>query len=172
MQTLKGKYCYLRALEPDDLNFLYELENDESLWELSETQIPFSKHILQNYLNNSHQDIYEAKQLRMVISTYSQEIAGCIDLFDFNPKQKRAGVGIVLLGKHQGKGIGKDVLSAISEFSKLHLNLHQLYAHIIEDNQKSICLFEKSGFIQSGILKDWIFSNGKFKSVFHYYKPL
>ena len=65
--TLKGQNIHLRALEPEDLDFLYEIENNESIWEVSNTQTPYSKWVLKQYLENAHQDIYEAKQLRLVI---------------------------------------------------------------------------------------------------------
>ena len=48
--TLKGQNIHLRALEPEDLDFLYEIENNESIWEVSNTQTPYSKWVLKNYL--------------------------------------------------------------------------------------------------------------------------
>ena len=41
MKTLQGNTITLRALEPEDLEFLFETENDESFWEVSHTQAPF-----------------------------------------------------------------------------------------------------------------------------------
>ena len=67
MKTLKGKNILLRALEQTDLDFLYELENDTSIWEVSNTIAPYSRYILKKYLENSHKDIFEVKQLRLVI---------------------------------------------------------------------------------------------------------
>ena len=43
MLNLKGEQVYLRALEPTDLDFLYKLENDTSVWEVSGTLKPYSK---------------------------------------------------------------------------------------------------------------------------------
>ena len=57
----------LRALEPEDVDFLYELENDKALWEISETQAPFSRYLLREFISNAHLDIYQTKQLRLVI---------------------------------------------------------------------------------------------------------
>ena len=59
----------LRALEPTDIDFLYQLENERGLWEVSETQLPFAKHLLQQYLLNATQDIYEAKQFLSATQT-------------------------------------------------------------------------------------------------------
>ena len=97
MVTLKGKNIYLRALESEDLEFLYQLENNESVWEVSNTTAPYSKFILKQYLENSYKDIFEAKQLRLVICVSdSDKPIGCVDLFDFVPKHKRVGVGIII----------------------------------------------------------------------------
>lgn len=43
MITLKGESVYLRALEPEDLEFIYTIENDQNIWEVSNTQTPYSR---------------------------------------------------------------------------------------------------------------------------------
>lgn len=165
MLTLKGEHLYLRALEPDDLAFVLSVENDENFWEISHTQTPFSKYIIEQYLENAHKDIYEAKQLRLVICKLSGEAVGLIDLFDFDFKNKRAGVGIVIKDEvNRKQGYAFQSLSLLVEYSFTHLDLHQLYCNISEDNHASIKLFEACGFIKAGLKKDWNFYNGTFKN--------
>ena len=162
--NLSGKKINLRALEPEDLSFLYEIENNESFWEVSHTQKPFSKYLLKQYLENAHLDIYEAKQLRLVIEELSSKKAiGMIDLFDFNPQHHRAGVGILIQPKFQSKGFASEALSLLIHYCFTRLNLHQLYANIASDNETSVHLFRKQKFIKVGIKKDWIFSEGNYK---------
>jgi diamine N-acetyltransferase len=97
MTTLKGNKISLRALEPEDLEFVYAIENDENIWEVSNTQTPYSKFLIRQYLENAHQDIYEAKQLRLAICKNQDDKAiGLIDLFEFDAKNHRAGIGIVI----------------------------------------------------------------------------
>lgn len=163
MATLHSKNSNLRALEPEDLDFLFSAENDESFWEISGTQIPYSKHILQKYIENAHQDIYEAKQYRFVICNTQNIPVGMIDLFDFNPQHKRVGVGILILPQYQSKGFGAEALEMVIDYVFLNLNVHQIFANIIANNQKSITLFEKFNFKKVGIKKDWIFGNDSYK---------
>lgn len=164
MATLKGKTVYLRALEPEDLEFLFQIENNESFWEVSHTQTPFSKYVLKQYLENAHLDIFEAKQLRlMIVDANSHENIGLIDLFDFNPQHKRAGVGILITPNYQKNGFATEALSILIDYSFTNLNLHQLYANITSDNLKSIKLFESKNFKVVGVKQDWILSQGKFK---------
>lgn len=170
MKTLIGENLYLRALEPSDIDFLYILENTESLWEVSNTTTPFSRFILQQYLQNSHRDIYDVKQLRLTIcKTDDESIIGFIDLFDFDPKHQRAGVGIVIFSdENKRKGFAYEALELTCNYAFKHLNLHQIHAGITEDNIGSMKLFEKAGFLQNGIKKDWIYSDRKFKSEYIY----
>ena len=163
--TLKGENIFLRALEPEDLGFVHEIENDEKVWEISNTQTPYSKFLIKQYLENAHRDIYEVKQLRLVISSYRNETIGLIDLFDFDFKNKRAGVGILIKSSNnQGKGYGKEALSLVVSYSFTHLGLHQLYCNISDENQASIKLFKNQGFKEVGLKKDWNVINGHFKN--------
>ncbi|QNM86795.1 GNAT family N-acetyltransferase [Polaribacter pectinis] len=165
MHTLKGDKINLRALEPEDLEFLYQIENNESFWEVSHTQTPFSKYVLKQYLENAHLDIFEAKQLRLIIEEKtSDKTIGTIDLFDFNPQHKRAGIGILIHPDFQKKGFATEALSLLISYSFTHLDLHQLFANITDDNLKSISLFTKHNFKKVGVKKDWILSEGKFKN--------
>ena len=165
MKTLEGKHINLRAIEPEDLSFLFEIENNEDFWEVSHTAAPFSKYLLKQYIANAHLDIYEAKQLRLIIEDKeSQNALGMIDLFDFNPQHKRAGIGILIHPNEQKKGFAFEALELLTQYSFKRLNLHQLYANITEDNNKSIALFKKHNFKQVGIKKDWIYSQGIYKN--------
>ncbi len=162
--TLKGKNIYLRALEPLDLDFLYELENNPEIWEISGTVTPYSKKVLRDYLENAHRDIYDVKQLRLCICKNSSQLIGLIDLFDFDPKNKRAGMGIVVLNEDQrNKGAGSEAIALLCDYAFSTLGLHQIFANVTVDNSPSQHLFEKMGFVKAGTKKDWIFSAGDYK---------
>jgi len=162
MISLKNEHISLRALEPEDLDFLFNVENDESNWELSNTQTPFSKNILKQYIENAHQDIYEIKQFRFVICNKENTQIGMIDLFEFDPKNKRIGVGLLILEKFQNQGFGSQALKLIIEYSFSTLNVRQIFANISSNNEKSISLFKKFNFVEVGVKKDWNFNNNTF----------
>lgn len=165
MITLKGEHIYLRALEPEDLEFLYALENDESIWEISNTLTPYSKFLIKQYLENAQQDIYEAKQLRLAICLLNSEGAiGLIDLFDFDPKNNRAGIGILIQNiENRTKGIGSEALALLIKYGFQQLQLNQLYANIDSDNKHSLQLFSKFGFQEIGLKRQWNRINNVYK---------
>ena len=170
MVTLKGENIYLRALEPEDLDFIYHIENDEDIWEVSNTITPYSRFLIKQYLENAHQDIYEAKQLRLVICKSNNDaVVGLIDLFDFDATSRRAGIGIIIQNEmNRNNGFGKEALSLVVKYAFVQLQLHQLYANIGIDNKASQMLFTSIGFEKMGVKKDWNFVNNSFKDEFFY----
>lgn len=163
--TLKGENLYLRALEPEDLEFIHTIENDESVWEISNTITPYSRFLIKQYLEHAHKDIFEVKQLRLVISSYDNVALGMIDLFDFDFKNKRAGVGILVKETSDRKlGYGKEALKLLVNYSFSYLGLRQLYCNISEENEVSVNLFSNQGFNKVGLKKDWNFVNGAYKN--------
>lgn len=164
MLSLKGEKIYLRALEPEDLDFVHEVENTEDFWEISATQAPYSRYMIKKYLENAHRDLYEVKQLRLVISEFNDNPVGLIDIFDLEPKDRRAAIGILIASpEDRGKGYGAESLSLICNYAFTHLALHQVYANISGGNVGSVKLFENQGFEKVGVKKDWNFVNGVYR---------
>jgi len=155
---MQFKDIELRALEPEDLELLYEWENNDSYWVISNTITPFSRYILKKYLEDSHKNIYETGQLRLMIEyIHGKMTIGTIDIFDFDPFNKRAGLGILIADEnYRRKGFASMALTCLINYCFKTLQLHQLYCNILANNSESIELFKKHGFIKSGEKKDWI----------------
>jgi diamine N-acetyltransferase len=147
----------LRPLEPDDIELLYRWENNMEIWNVSNTRTPFSKYILAEYLKESAKDIYETKQLRLIIQNEALVPVGAVDLFDFDPYHMRAGIGILIhRAENRHHGYATDALNAIFGYALEVLGLKQLYANIATSNEMSIHLFEKTGFEKTGTKKNWL----------------
>lgn len=154
--VLKGDSIYLRAPEMEDLETLYLWENNSAIWELSNTQTPFSKQVLRQYLQSAHQDIYSNKQVRFIICNLKNETVGCIDLFDFEPFHLRAGVGVLIASdENRKKGYASEALDVLKKYCFSVLQLNQLYCNINSDNEASILLFKKHNFVLSGTKLKW-----------------
>lgn len=163
----------LRALEPGDVELLYQWENNMEIWHVSNTKTPYSKYILAQYIKESAKDIYETKQLRLIIQNEEDLAVGAVDLFDFDPYHLRAGIGILIHNIHdQNKGYATDCLVALSNFAIESLGLKQLFANIASDNLGSIYLFEKSGFVKVGTKKSWLKTRDGWKDEILYQKIL
>ncbi len=150
------------------------MENDVSVWEVSQTQTPYSKFLIEQYLENANQDIYEAKQLRLAICDINtQKAVGLIDLFDFDPKNNRVGVGILIQSlENRQQGIGSEALELLINYAFANLNLNLMYANIDPENFASVRLFTKFGFQKIGVKKGWNLVDGVYKdeSMFQLFK--
>ena len=142
---LESSPISLRTLEITDLDFLFSLENDTSIWSVSSTTEPFSLSQIANYITNANEDIAISKQFRFVIDWNGKAI-GCIDLYDYNFKKQNAAVGIVILKEFRRKGFAKQSLTLLIKYAWKKLNLVQLHTEISLSNKESLALFHSKGF--------------------------
>ncbi len=169
---LRGSKVHLRTIEPADADLLLAWENDPSNWKVSNTLVPFSKELIKQYVNTA-QDIYSVKQIRFIIckNDDDQEV-GAVDLFDFDPKHQRAGIGILIHSDSQNNGYAHEALSLIENYALQQVGIRNLYCNILEDNPKSIALFEKSKFIKIGHKSNWFNDKGAWLDELMYQKEL
>lgn len=161
--TLQNNKIKLRAPELTDLDIIYKWENDTELWHLSQTQIPFSRFDIEQFILQGNHDIYVEKQFRFMIETIEDNaIVGAIDIFDFDAKNKRAGIGILIDKNYRELGLGSEALGILIGYAKNTLQLHQLYCNILISNLVSLHLFKEKHFQEIGVKKDWIFIKGKY----------
>lgn len=147
----------LRACEPEDLDFMYKVENDSSLWEVGSTSVPYSRYALRQYLASTRNDFFADGQVRLVaVRKPTMEPVGMADLFDFDPLHNRASVGIMMHRDARRKGYAATALALLEQYAFRHLHLHQLCAFIPAGNEASLRLFDACGFAQTAVLKEWI----------------
>lgn len=154
--NIEGRICRLRALEPADLDAMYGWENDTNVWRVSGTSAPFSRHVLSRLIEEQQFDIYATRQMRLVVESQHGELVGAVDLFEFNPQNLRAGVGIVIDAVHRRHGYALDALSALEWYVREVLHLKQLWCSVTEDNLASQQLFARAGYTECGRRKSWI----------------
>ena len=164
-QWLRNERIELRSPEPEDLELLYKMENDTRLWSIGCSTLPYSRHTLRAYLEQSTQNLYAEGQARFIITLHSGESVGMIDLANFDPHNSRAEVCIGILDNYRQQGIASEALSLLTTYSLDFLHLHQLYAYVPSDNEASLQLFKKVGFEVTAELKDWISKDALYKNV-------
>jgi diamine N-acetyltransferase len=164
---MTSEHILLRAPEPSDIEKLYEWENDESLWHFGNTIAPLSRYDVEQFILNSQHDIYQNRQLRLMIELIdTHAIIGAIDLFDFEPTHRRAGVGVIIEKHFQQKGYAKESLQLLIKYAFRHIHLHQLYCNIISHHAASIKLFTHCGFEIVATHKHWLLVNNKWEDMF------
>ena len=154
----------LRKIEPSDLPFLYQWENDATMWADSDTHNPLSRHDLHQYIENTTGDIYRDGQLRLIIedsqlstlnSQLSTKIVGCIDLFDFDARNRKAAIGMYIAPDARGKGVGKQAVQLLLDYAFNFLHLRMVYAIISVNNVACSRLYEQMDFLPSSPLRAW-----------------
>lgn len=154
---MQNEIVTLRALEPSDLDFIYNLENDIDNFEFGNSSISsISKYTLSQYIENAHQNIVEAGQYRWVIvEKSSNKSIGIVDLYEYDGINQRAGVGIIVNKQYREKGFASSVMELLIKYSESTLNLNSLFCQIEVGNNKSEELFLKFNFEKTGEFKQW-----------------
>lgn len=153
----------LRAMEPEDLDFLYAMENDKEVWDVGCTNVPYSRYVLHDYIANASNDIYADGQVRMVMEDRSGNRVGLVDVFNFDASNRRAEVSVVVMTEYRGRGLARDAVRQVCHYALRTLHLHQLYAIIATDNMASQQLFSETGFTGRNVLKEWLFDGMTYK---------
>lgn len=152
----------LRAIEPEDLDLLYRIENDQELWCLGATNVPYSRYTLHDYVANNTGDIYADRQVRLIIENASHETVGLADLTNFDPRHLRAEIGLVIERPMRRQGYAAEAMAQLHQYARHILHLHQVFAIIGTDNTATLCLFQLLGYEQTARLRQWIFDGEQY----------
>ncbi|MCK9179751.1 MAG: GNAT family protein [Bacteroides sp.] len=168
-QFLANENLYLRAVEPEDLSFLYNIENDPNLWDVSNITVPYSKFVLRQYIEASQSDIFSDRQLRlMIVRREDNELLGTLDITEFHPLHGRGQVGIAIKKEFRQQGYASQALKLLCDYTFQFLQFRQLYAYIAANNGPSIQLFKSLGFKKAALLKDWLMIEGEYQDTYIY----
>lgn len=156
-KLLTNDIIALRALEPTDLDIMYQWENDTLLWVVSDTIAPYSREALWHYLQDYTGDIYAQRQLRLMITLNEDGTRiGTVDFLNFDPLNNRAELGLFIANEYRGKGYGRQALECLTAYASNHIGIRQLYVYISLDNEPCLNLFESYGYRRVGNLEQWV----------------
>ena len=153
----------LRAMEPEDLDILYLIENDKGLWNVGATNVPYSRYTLHEYMANAKDDIYADRQVRLMVENEAGEVVGIVDVVNFDPQHQRAELGIVIMNDHRRKGYATAAVKEILRYALRILHLHQLYVIVDKENTIALQLFRKTKFQESAQLAHWLYDGRDYR---------
>ena len=174
MTALSSDNIYLRAIEPEDLEFLYRWENCSDIWQESNTLAHYSRFAIKEFIERSlSENVFEIGQIRLMIClSTDNSVIGTADIFDIDTINSRAAVGLLIDDIYRGNGYAKEALTLLCKYARATLILNQLYVHISTDNTSCLNLFKRSDFELSGTLKSWVKAKDGYKDVLVFQKIL
>lgn len=151
----KNDKVSLRMAEPNDAENIYRWENDMQVWRDSETRVPFSMRQIEQFLLDNN-DLVSERQLRLIVEdAKNRATVGCIDIYDYDEFNLRAGIGVMIDEKYRGQGYAKNAIKLLSDYCFNTLLLNQIYVLVLATNVESMLLFESLGFERCGVRKQW-----------------
>ncbi len=153
-------------MEPEDLDVLYQIENDPGTWCVGIVNVPYSRYLLHDYIANATGDIYADKQVRLMIENVEGACVGMVDLVNFDPRHSRAEVGVVIQECYRRRGYATEALRLALDYAHEVVHLHQVYVVVSVENEVSLKLFKSLGFEDGAVLKDWLYANDTYREAY------
>ena len=167
---------YLRKVSLDDANFLFESLKEKVISKYLSLG-PLSSHSHSKKLSKKYLKFWDDKiQFNYIIELRENmnEIKkiGSISLWDLSWLHHRAKIGVWITPKYWNMGYAKIALKLITIIGFSHLRLNRLEAQIAVENVRSISLFKKSGFVEEGLLLQYLKIRGNYHDalIFSYLK--
>ncbi|SDA26956.1 diamine N-acetyltransferase [Methylobacterium sp. UNC378MF] len=160
MNAVTGITIKLRPLEREDLRFVHQLNNNDSImryW-FEEAYESFAE-LQQLYERNIHNQT----ERRFIVAEPSGEPAGLIELVEINHLHRRCEFQIAIHPSFQGRGYAWQATRIAMDYAFSVLNIHKLYLHVDRDNARAVRIYERCGFHPEGVLKDEFFVNGRYR---------
>ena len=158
----------LRAVEPEDVDFLLDCESDRRNARWSDYRAPFSRNQLLTYALTYDADPFASGNLRLVIETEDKNRVGILDLYNISDKDSKAYIGICIHSDFRRQKYGISALNELIIYARERLGLNQLVAKVAETNLAGLQLFTTSGFISIATLPSW----HRIGSCFHAFRLL
>ena len=156
----------VRPLEPEDLEVLYEIENEPGTWAVATPGGPYSHYALTRYIEQIGGDIFASGQVRLMVLDDEDNSIGTLDLTNYSPTDRSAEIGIAVRAEYRGLGWGKSMIQWLEQYAVKELNLRMLYARVAgSGNPASQHLFGSLGYEKVATLPEWVFLEGEYVDI-------
>lgn len=155
----------LAAMERSDMPLVASWINDERISYYNGIRLPVSLEEQTAWFDRVAKDRGKKK---LIIRNARGTRVGMVSIFNQDDRNRNAEVGVYVAPRHMGRGYALEALAMLLRYAFLELNLHKVYARIFDFNKPSIKLFEKLGFRKEAVLKDELFTGGKYQDVLVY----
>lgn len=167
---------YLRAVEPEDADWLFECDNDPECRIWTDYVAPLSRQQLLEYALTYDADPFRSRQLRLVAEIRDPDNTGhslgIVDIYDIDQKNQRAFIGIYIIPQMRRMGYGTRVMAETIDYAKRFLALKKMVAKVSVHNGEAIKLFQKCGFSKIAVLPEWQLIDCEFHDILLFVRTL
>jgi UDP-4-amino-4,6-dideoxy-N-acetyl-beta-L-altrosamine N-acetyltransferase len=163
--VIVGKRVQLRAIEYEDLPLLVKWRNDPKIYRHFYEQEPLSivmqRAWFEALLSNPDERLWmiEARETKTAIGT-----VGLVHI-DWRNRKAEWGRFLIYPEEYRHGGYGSEVESLVLRYVFDHMNLNRLQCEVFADNEAVVALHQKFGFQQEGLFREYVFKNGRYRSV-------
>ena len=153
----------LREIKLNDAEAFFALRTNPDVTKYADRFPPKSIEAIHEFIGKIIADIAANQSIAWAISPKgSDEFMGTVNFHRTYPEHHRAEMGYQLFSEHWRKGIMSEAVRAAIDYGFNTMKLHSIEAQVNPDNEASIALLKKHGFVQEALFKENFYFDGKF----------
>lgn len=152
---IKTSEITLRKIEKTDLEELYSIYSNESLFKYRPGSAKKNKATVENMITHFERDFGKKKTIFLGICSNenTERIIGVGEIFDFDDKVNMVTIGYTLNEEYWGKGFATKAVEAMKEYLINVIGINRVQAFVMPENIKSKNVLERSGFTKEGTIR-------------------
>jgi ribosomal-protein-alanine N-acetyltransferase len=161
--VLETDRLLLRSLRPADRQELFEIRSNEETMRYIPRPLAKTLEDADAIIDMINGFVERNERINWAITEKGRDkLIGVIGYVKILPESLRAEIGYVLHTDYLQKGYGFEALNAALRYGFATMRLHSVEAIIRPDNNASIRLVQKAGFIKEAYFRDYVFHEGNF----------
>jgi [ribosomal protein S5]-alanine N-acetyltransferase len=159
---IETERLWLKELNPEIMNIVFTSYSDEEIVAFlglkSENELDIEKINFSQGLS-SYRSSFKAF---LIVEKSSGQVIGKAGFHNWATQHSRAEVGYAIYDDaDKGKGYMTEALAAIIDFGFMHMRLNRIEAFVGTNNEPSLKLLARFGFVREGVLRSHYFKNNR-----------
>ena len=153
----------LRKIVPGDLDSLFAIYSNERLFLHSPNMLKKNKPTVENMIGHFERDFHKGKEIFLGISASDSRdmVVGVAEIFDYDRDVNMVTIGYRLNEQFWGQGLATKAVKALTRYLFAEVGINRIQAFVMPENEKSLHVLRRSGFVEEGIIRQGHIWKGK-----------
>jgi ribosomal-protein-alanine N-acetyltransferase len=160
---LESENIVLKKVEETDLEELFSIYSNDNVFKYCGIIPKKNKETVKSMIGHFERDYNKKSRIKWGVyyKNDNMKLVGIIEVFDINQKINMVTIGYFLAEAYWGKGIATESLKILVRYLFENVEVNRIQAEVMPNNNESIKVLIKNGFIKEGTLRQASLWSGK-----------
>ena len=155
---VRGAGVTLRRIEPADLDAIYAIYRNETLFRYRPGRARKNRNTVANMISHFVRDYGKRKIVYLgICPAESGEVVGIAEIFDCDARVNMVTIGYTLNEDYWGQGLATQAVAALVDYLFGTVQVNRIQAFVMPDNVRSSRVLLRNGFVKEGTIRQGTF---------------